>query len=79
MRDWTDILGQPWYPHAGRHYWCSYLLNIGCEQEFVQELQHWSSSEMVKIYNDNTIKDRKWKGLDKLKNALNKNNKSDSE
>lgn len=27
---------------------------------------------MVKIYNDMTAKDRKWKGLDKLKAHLNK-------
>jgi hypothetical protein len=53
-----------------RHFWTSYLLNIGCEQEFVQELQQWGSSEMVKIYNDNTAKNRKWKGLEKLKNHI---------
>jgi integrase len=71
MEKWEEVLGKTWYPHAGRHFWCTYLVaTIGLEQEFVQELQQWSTSQMVSIYNDSTAKDRKWKGLDKLKNAM---------
>ncbi|MFA6809356.1 MAG: tyrosine-type recombinase/integrase, partial [Eubacteriales bacterium] len=72
MNGWGEILGKPWYPHSGRHFWTTYLLSIGCEQEFVQELQQWSTSAMVAIYNDATAKDREWKGLSKLKLHLDK-------
>jgi site-specific recombinase XerD len=70
MEHWDDHLSQHWYPHSGRHYWCSYLLDIGLEKQLVQELQDWSSDSLVDLYNDATAKDRKWKGLDKLKAAL---------
>ena len=72
MRKWDDHLDKHWYPHAGRHFWTSYLLGIGLEAQLVQELQSWTSDTMVKIYNDNTAKDTKWKGLAKLKTALGK-------
>lgn len=70
MERWDDVLDKHWYPHAGRHFWCSYLLSIGLEKQLVQELQAWSSDALVDIYNDNTAKDMKWKGLDKLRAAL---------
>jgi site-specific recombinase XerD len=70
MEKWDDVLDKHWYPHAGRHFWCSYLLSIGLEKQLVQELQAWSSDALVDIYNDNTAKDMKWKGLDKLRAAL---------
>ena len=70
MEKWDDVLDKHWYPHAGRHFWCSYLLSVGLEKQLVQELQAWSSDTLVDIYNDNTAKDMKWKGLDKLRAAL---------
>lgn len=70
MEKWDDALDKHWYPHAGRHFWCSYLLSIGLEKQLVQELQAWSSDALVDIYNDNTAKDMKWKGLEKLRIAL---------
>lgn len=70
MEKWDDVLDKHWYPHAGRHFWCSYLLSIGLEKQLVQELQAWSSDALVDIYNDNTAKDMKWKGLDNLRAAL---------
>lgn len=66
MEKWEKFLEKDWYPHAMRHFNTTYLLSIGLEQEFVQDLQKWSDG-MVKIYNDQTAKDRKWKGLAKLK------------
>jgi integrase len=66
----TENYGKPWYAHAGRHFWTTYLKSIGLEDDFIQELQKWSTGDMVKIYNDQTAKDKKWKGLDKLKNHL---------
>lgn len=70
MDKWDDYLDKHWYPHAGRHFWTSYLSSIGLEKELIQELQSWSSSDLVDVYNDNTAKDKKWKGLGKLKDAL---------
>ena len=70
MNKWDNVLNSHWYPHAGRHFWCSYLMQIGLEKQLVQELQSWSSDTLVDIYNDNTAKDIKWKSLYKLKDAL---------
>ena len=70
MEKWDKYLDKHWYPHSGRHFWTSYLSSIGLEKELIQELQSWSSSELVDVYNDNTAKDKKWKSLGKLKDAL---------
>jgi integrase len=82
MEKWEIFLmenyGKIWYPHSGRHFWTTYLLKIGLEESFVQELQSWSTADMVKIYNDLTAKDRKWKGLDKLKNHLDDKDKDET-
>lgn len=60
------------YAHAFRHYLCTYLAKIGLEQELVVEIFGWSSFDMFNIYNDMTAKDKKWKGLEKLKKAIEK-------
>ena len=70
MEKWDSHLSQHWYAHSGRHFWTSYLMGIGLEKELIQELQKWSSDALVDLYNDNTAKDRKWKGLTKLKEHL---------
>lgn len=70
MAKWDNVLNKHFYPHSMRHFWTSYLLKVGVEKELVQELQAWSSDTLVDLYNDNTAKDRKWKGLDKLREAL---------
>ena len=70
MKKWTKFLGKTWYAHAGRHYWTTYLIKSGCEADFVQDLQKWSDSSLVSLYNDSTSKEKKWKGLDKLKANL---------
>lgn len=70
MEKWDKYLDKHWYPHSGRHFWTSYLSSLGLEKELIQELQSWSTSQLVDIYNDNTAKDKKWKSLGKLKDAL---------
>ena len=71
MSDWdTALEGKHWYPHAGRHFWTSYLSKIGLEKQLIQELQGWSTDVLVDLYDDNTAKDREWKGLSKLREAL---------
>lgn len=59
------------YMHCLRHYLCSYLARIGLESELIIALFGWASADMFATYNDNTAKDQKWKGLDKLKDKLN--------
>jgi len=75
MSKWDKVLTQHWYPHAGRHFWCSYLISIGLEKQLVQELQAWSTDALVDVYDDNTAKDVKWKGLEKLKAHLEEESK----
>lgn len=58
------------YAHAFRHYLCTYLAKSGLEQELVVEIFGWSSADMFNIYNDTKAKDRKWKGLDKLRKLI---------
>ena len=70
IEKWDEVLDKHLYAHSIRHFWTTYLLSLGLEKEFVQELQDWSSDVLVNLYNDATAKDRKWKNLDNLKNAL---------
>lgn len=70
MEKWDDCLSQHWYAHSGRHFWTSHLSGIGVEKQLIQDLQKWSSDALVDLYNDNTAKDVKWKGLSKLRESL---------
>jgi len=70
---WENFLGLPFYPHCLRHYITTYLTRLGLSSDFIIEIMGWGSSEMYHIYNDLTAKERKWKDLDKLKDALSKN------
>lgn len=73
MSNWSEIVGQPCYPHNFRHYHISFLKKLEIEDDFIVYLTGWSEStghSMVTIYNDLTAKDRKWKNLDRLKAAL---------
>lgn len=73
---WNDYLDKPFYIHSIRHWYTTYLVTtVGLEQELVQDIIGWTSSDMVAIYNDSTAKDRKWKGLEKLKVAMELENK----
>lgn len=74
IEKWDAVLDKHFYFHSIRHFWTTYLLGLGLEKEFVQELQDWSSDTLVNLYNDATMKDRKWKNLDKLKNAMEQEN-----
>ena len=70
IEKWDNVLDKHLYCHSMRHFWTTYLLSLGLEKEFIQELQDWSSDALVDLYNDATMKDRKWKNLDKLAQAL---------
>ena len=75
IEKWDKVLDKHLYFHSIRHFWTTYLLGLGLEKEFVQELQDWSSDTLVNLYNDATMKDRKWKNLDKLAQAMQDKNK----
>lgn len=83
IRSWSDkwekFLGVDFYFHSLRHYIVTNLTRIGLESDFIIELMGWSSSDMFKIYNDLTAKDRKWKGLGKLKQHANKEESANDE
>lgn len=79
MEKWDTVLDKHLYAHSLRHFWTTYLLGVGVEKELVQELQKWSSDSLVSLYNDATAKDRKWKGLDKLKAALAQENEKQND
>ena len=74
IEKWEKFLGVPVYFHCLRHYTVTHLTRLGLESDFIIEIMGWSSTEMYKLYNDLTAKERKWKNLDKLKSHLDKSN-----
>lgn len=71
--NWSDIVGQPCYPHNFRHYNITFLKSLDIEDDLIVYLTGWAEGTghtMISIYNDLTAKDREWKNLDKLKDAL---------
>jgi len=71
--DWDTVLGVPFYAHSLRHYIVTHMLRLGMEVDFVVSVNGWASSEMAKIYSDISDDERNWKGLDKLKDYVEKN------
>lgn len=74
---WEEFLGVPFYPHCLRHYIVTYLTRLGLNSDFIIAIMGWTSGDMYKVYNDLTAKERKWKDLGKLKDALSKEVKSE--
>ena len=73
MAEWGDVVGQPCYPHLLRHYNITFLKSLELEDDLIVYLTGWSEStghSMVAIYDDNTIADKKWACLDKLRDAI---------
>lgn len=73
MANWSDVVGQPCYPHNFRHYHISLLRRYELDDELIVYLTGWSEStghSMIAIYDDTSIADKKWKNLDKLRNAF---------
>lgn len=70
---WSKILNIDVYPHALRHRQITEFKRMGLEDDLIVALTGWaegSGHTMISVYNDLTAKDRKWKGLDKLKASL---------
>lgn len=71
--NWSDIVGKPCYPHNFRHYNITFLKSLDIEDDLIVYLTGWAEGTghtMISIYNDMTAKDRSWKNLDKLAQAL---------
>lgn len=55
------------YPHAFRHYTTTLLSRKNIPPMLIKELMGWSNLSMIEIYDDTTAKDKKWEGLENLK------------
>lgn len=72
---WSDIVGQPCYPHSLRHYQISLLKRLEIDDDLIVYITGWSESTghtMISIYNDNELKDKKFACLNKLKDFVDK-------
>jgi site-specific recombinase XerD len=71
VRGWIEkmekFLDVPVYPHLFRHWSTTYLSRKQLPYELIKELFGWSSTLMCEIYDDATVKDKKWEGLGNLK------------
>lgn len=65
VEEFTEILGVDFYFHCMRHYTCTKLHRMNLPSHVIQEFFGWSSSEMLKIYNDLTAEDEFEKYFDK--------------
>lgn len=73
ISSWSKILNVDVFPHCLRHRNVTEYKRLGIEDDLIIALTGWaegSGHAMISVYNDLTAKDRKWKGLDKLKTAL---------
>lgn len=50
----SNMMGRPFYPHALRHTFTTNLLEQNLPESVVQTIIGWSSSDMVKLYDDRT-------------------------
>lgn len=62
VNSWSNTLsamtGRDFYVHALRHFYCSALIRSGIPDSVIVDIVGWSSSEMLKIYDDNPKDDR---------------------
>ena len=48
----SKVLGESWYPHANRHYFCTMLCKAGIPAEIVKDIISWSNVSLISTYND---------------------------
>lgn len=51
-RTFSNMLGKPFYFHSLRHLFTTHLLEQNLPENIVQSIQGWSSSDMIRIYDD---------------------------
>ena len=54
----TKIAGKDFYPHSLRHYYCTALVKAGIPDNVIVDIIGWSSSEMLKLYDDSSKDDK---------------------
>ena len=64
-----DFLGVPLYTHALRHYFVTLLSRKNIPYDLIQAIVGWSSSEMIKIYDDSSISEKSFPELENLKDV----------
>jgi len=74
VRSWVATIerafGIHFYPHSLRHYCTTYLSRVGLPSQLIQELIGWETAEMVNVYDDTDVKDKKWSELDLLRQKI---------
>lgn len=73
-KTFTNILNKPFYFHSLRHAFTTYLLEQNLPENIVQSIQGWSSSDMLRIYDDRSSDSQleKYFGVDGIKEIENK-------
>jgi integrase len=75
VRGWVEkiekFLEIPFYPHATRHFYTTYLAKTGLPYELIKDIVGWDSTLMCQLYDDVQAKDKKWSELNNLKESLN--------
>lgn len=71
VRGWVSefeaYLAVPLYTHALRHFLVTLLSRKNIPYNLIQAIFGWESSEMVKVYDDSTIKDKSFPELENLR------------
>ena len=57
VKEFSDFLGNDFYFHSTRHYYCTQLLKKNLPASVVQEIMGWDSADMVNLYNDASTDD----------------------
>lgn len=74
VNGFSKFLGKPWYPHAMRHAFTTSLLDQNLPEAIVQTIIGWSSSDMVRLYDDRSADSQldKYFGEDGIKQVESK-------
>ena len=74
VNGFSEFLGKPWYPHAMRHAFTTSLLEQNLPEALVQMIIGWSSSDMVRLYDDRSTDSQldKYFGEDGIKQVESK-------
>lgn len=74
VRSWISRIEKQFeidfYPHALRHYFTTYLSKVGLPAQLIQEIGGWETADMVGVYDDTDVKDKKWEELNNLRQKL---------
>jgi integrase len=68
--EFEEYLKVPFYAHAIRHYFVTLLSRKNIPYHLIQYIVGWSSADMVNIYDDSTIGEKKFPELENLRGAL---------